>query len=156
MKKIICLTLLCLFNITVDAKPFPTVKKYVIDGLVASGVLNETEMFRLFGEPKKRTDIKNECLETTERFVEYPSVTFKNGEIDKVFFINAKSQIVFTAMTVNAKTTVADLKKLGRTSVNREKGITSYFIQDIKTNDTWYFDFKAGSLYSAYLAIDDC
>lgn len=160
MKKAICFVLVFLFCMTAHAKPFPTLKSYVVNGVAIAEDWSYEDIQRHFGKPARSKKINNECAQTTDIYYYYPSVTFKDsGRVDEIFFSNPKNQIRFATMNIDANTTAESIKKLGNPEqllVTTEKGVTSYRLEDKNDPSAWIFDFKGTRLYRASFFSDDC
>jgi hypothetical protein len=158
MKKMICCIFVLLLGMVgnVNAKPFPTLKSYVVNGIVITNDISFQEIQKRLGKPTRSKKVINECAEQTDTYYYYPTITFKNERVDEIFFSNPKNQLRISTMTIDANTSVASIKKLGKVYESHEKEITTYRLEDPNDPSAWIFDFKADHLFSASYFSDDC
>ncbi len=162
MKKMICSFFVLLLGIVgdVNANPFPTLKSYVVNGVVIGDGLNNQEIQKRLGKPTRTEKIRNECAESTESYYYYPSLTLTDRgsgmRLDEIFFTNPRNQLRLSTMIIDAKTSVEAVKKLGVVYATSEKGITTYTLEDPNDPSAWIFDFKAGHLYRVNYFSNDC
>ena len=149
MKKIIFSIFVLLLGIVgnVNAKPFPTLMSYVVNGVVIGDGLNNQEIQKRLGKPTRSKKIRNECAESTESYYYYPSLTLADRgsgmRLDEMFFTNPKNQLRLSTIIIDAKTSVEAVKKLGVVYEASEKGITTYTLEDPNDPSAWIFDFKS-------------
>lgn len=166
MKKLAQILLLsaCSFVAQVQAKGFPVVESYIVDGVnLGKGAMTYATMLQKLGQPARSESKTNECSGVTTVYFYYPSVTFsgdkKNVDVDEVFFKSASKNVIhFKGFDVDAKTTLSKVKSQGANFVLKEKGDSSYVVSDPKDSDLtmWYFDFKGRQLSRVSYFMDDC
>lgn len=162
MKKMIGSILVLLLGMVgnANAKPFPTLKSYVVNGVVIADGLSNQEIQKRLGKPTRTEKIRNECAESTESYYYYPSLTLTDRgsgmRLDEIFFTNPKNQLRLSTMMIDAKTSVESVKKLGVIYETSEKGVTTYRLEDPNDSSAWIFDFKAGHLYRVNYFSNDC
>lgn len=162
MKKMICCVFVLLFGIVshVNAKPFPVLKSYVVNGIVIGDGLSNQEIQKRLGKPARVEKIRNECAEATYTYYYYPSLTLIDRgtgvQLNEIFFSNSKNQLHLSSLIVDANTTVDAIKKLGVVNESAEKGIKTYRLEDSNDPSAWIFDFKEKRLNRVSFFSDDC
>ena len=160
MKKWITFVLLIGLVTNVYAQSFPTLKHYVVNGIVLSNDLTYKAMLKQLGKPTRIEKIRNDCAETTYSYYYYPGLTLidRGGvlSVDEIYFSNTKNQVQLSSLSIDANTTAAAIKAFGRLDVSVANGVTTYRLEDTNDPSAWIFDFKASRLYRVSFFFDDC
>lgn len=160
MKKLIAFVVLIGLTVNVYAQSFPTLKNYVVNGVVFSDSSSYQEMLKRLGKPTRTEKIRNECAETIYTYYYYPSLTLIDRgagiNVAEIFFSYPKTQIHLSLITLDTNTTVSAIQKLGKLEVSAAKGITTYRLEDANDPSAWIFDFKGGRLHRVSFFSDDC